>query len=106
MNPIINWEVFVVPRKSELKLTEATNSSNAAAKTVTSKYGFLAYRTGNIVGDGMNEKGLAIATQTLYQSASCTLLLFGGFFSNVLTKFTASVTVTIRVHLLLAVLTP
>lgn len=84
---IYPWEVFVVPRKSELKLTEETNSSNAAAKTVTSKYGFLAYGAWNFLGDGMNEKGLALATQTLYQSASCTLLLFGRFFSNVLTKF-------------------
>lgn len=65
---IYPWEVFVVPRKSELKLTEETNSSNAAAKTVTSKYGFLAYGAWNFLGDGMNEKGLALATQTLYQS--------------------------------------
>lgn len=87
MAPIINWEVFVVPRKSELKLTEETNNSNATAKPVTSKYGFLAYGTWNLVADGMNEKGLALAAQTLYQSASCTLLLIGRFFSNVLTKF-------------------
>ena len=71
MYPITNWEVFVVPRKAQLKLTE---EGNCATKPVTSKYGFLAYGAWNLVGDGMNEKGLALATQTLYQSASCTLL--------------------------------